>query len=290
MPKIARAISVRPEPTKPARPTISPRRSSNETPPKTPRRPRPSAFTMTSPISASSFGNSCSSERPTISWIISACGQARRSSRVATCWPSRRIVTVSEIAVTSSSRWLMKTIATPRSRRPRMIEKSRSTSGGESAAVGSSMIRRRASDDSALAISSSWRSATPRPLTGRSGPKSAPSSSRIARARDCISRQSTVCAPVRGMAAGEHVLGDAQVGEDRRLLVHREQAEPVGGERVGDRGDLCRRSGSAPLSECTMPVRILTSVDLPAPFSPTSACTEDASMLKLTSATACTPP
>ena len=39
-----------------------------------------------------------------------------------------------------------------------------------------------------------------------------------------------------------------------------------------------------------MPVRILTSVDLPAPFSPTSAWTEDALMLKLTSETACTPP
>ena len=197
MPKMARAISVRPEPTKPARPTISPRRSSNETPPKTPRRPSPSALTTTSPISACSFGNSCSSERPTISWIISLCGSPA-VARVATCWPSRRIVTVSEIAVTSSRRWLMKTIATPRSRRSRMIEKSRSTSGGESAAVGSSMIRRRASEESALAISSSWRSATPRPLTGRSGPKSAPSSSRIVFAFDCISPQSTVCALVRG--------------------------------------------------------------------------------------------
>ena len=71
-----RATSVLPDPTKPASPTISPRRSSNEMPEKTPRRVRPSARSTTSPISASSFGKSASSERPTISRTISPCGSS----------------------------------------------------------------------------------------------------------------------------------------------------------------------------------------------------------------------
>ena len=88
-----------------------------------------------------------------------------------------------------------------------------------------------------------------------------------------IAPQSTV--PQRGaeVAAGEDVLGDGQVLEDRRLLVHRDDAEPMRGLRVADPPRLARRSTSSPSSGWTMPVRILTSVDLPAPFSPTSAWT-----------------
>ena len=51
----------------------------------------------------------------------------------------------------------------------RTVAKRLSTSCGESAAVGSSMISSRALDESAFAISSSCRSATPSPRTGVSG-------------------------------------------------------------------------------------------------------------------------
>ena len=107
------------------------------------------------------------------------------------CRPSRRTVTVSAIAPTSSSRWLMKMIATPRSRSCRtMREQASRPRAAESAAVGSSMISRRASDESALAISSSCLSATPSPRTGVSGPKSTPSSARM-RLASGMARQST---------------------------------------------------------------------------------------------------
>src|SRR5690242_1886030 len=44
-----------------------------------------------------------------------------------------------------------------------------------------------------------------------------------------------------------------------------------------------------PLSAVTAPARILTSVDFPAPFSPTSACTSPARTSKSTPESACTP-
>lgn len=56
-------------------------------------------------------------------------------------------------AKTSSSLCVMKRIATSRSRSLRTIAKSRSTSGNESAAVGSSMISTFAFSDKAFAIS-----------------------------------------------------------------------------------------------------------------------------------------
>ena len=49
-----------------------------------------------------------------------------------------------------------------------------------------------------------------------------------------IARQSTVPKRAAEVAAGEDVLGDRQILEDRRLLVHRDDAEPVRGLRVGD--------------------------------------------------------
>jgi hypothetical protein len=63
------------------------------------------------------------------------------------------IVTCCVNANTSSSRCVMNKIAAPRSRSVRTIVNSRSTSGSDNAAVGSSMISTFAFSDSALAIS-----------------------------------------------------------------------------------------------------------------------------------------
>ena len=67
--------------------------------------------------------------------------------------PSRITVTVSQIVKTSSRRCEMNSTAAPCSRSVRTTLNSRSTSGPESAAVGSSMISTRASKLSAFAIS-----------------------------------------------------------------------------------------------------------------------------------------
>ena len=96
------------------------------------------------------------------------------------------------------------------------------------------MISRRALEESAFAISSSCRSATPSPRTGVSGSIPTAISPRMRAVSTRIAPQSTV--PKRGaeVAAGEDVLGDGQILEDRRLLVHGDDAQPVCGLRVGD--------------------------------------------------------
>ena len=67
--------------------------------------------------------------------------------------PSRRTVTVSQMVKISSRRWLMNSTAAPRSLSVRTTLNRRSTSWPERAAVGSSMISTRASNESAFAIS-----------------------------------------------------------------------------------------------------------------------------------------
>ena len=67
--------------------------------------------------------------------------------------------------------------------------------------------------------------------------------------------------------------GDVEVGDQRRLLVDRHQA---GAARLGGRVHVARASPRIrmrPASGRTPPVRIFTSVDLPAPFAPISAWT-----------------
>ena len=90
----------------------------------------------------------------------------------------------------------------------------------ESAAVGSSMIRTRASKDSALAISTICWSAIDRPRAGRSG--SSRDAEAVEQALDLVAasraRSIRPSAPQR-LAAHEDVLGDREVGEERRLLV-----------------------------------------------------------------------
>ena len=93
--------------------------------------------------------------------------------------------------------------------------------GPDSAAVGSSMIRTRASKLSALAISTICWSAIERPRTGRSGSSRTPRRSsspwtwRVHRA--------AVDPPQRAerVVAHDDVLRDAEVGEERGLLVDR---------------------------------------------------------------------
>src|SRR3989338_1321583 len=65
------------------------------------------------------------------------------------------------------------------------------------------------------------------------------------------------------------------------------QASLARGDPVGSGAPAKRMS---PASGITAPLRILSRVDLPAPFSPTSACTSPGRTSRSTAASACTPP
>ncbi len=99
-------------------------------------------------------------------------------------------VTRWQSAKISSSRWEMNRTAAPWSRSARAIEKSRSTSAPDSAAVGSSMTITLASKERALAISTICWSAMDRPLAGPDGSSGTPSRSISASTRRRSSRPS----------------------------------------------------------------------------------------------------
>ncbi len=89
--------------------------------------------------------------------------------------------------------------------------------------------------------------------------------------------------------AHEQVLRDREVRDDVRLLVDDADAGRV---RVGRRAEVLRRPVNlqAPASGRCTPSMMRISVDLPAPFSPTSASTSPARMPSDTSDSACTTP
>ena len=72
------------------------------------------------------------------------------------------------------------------------------------------------------------------------------------------------------------VLGDREIGKERRLLIDRRDAEGTRRVRIDDARTSRPPTASVPASARSAPVMILISVDLPAPFSPTSACTSPA--------------
>ena len=172
-------------------------------------------------------------------------------------------VTVSQIANTSSRRWEMKRIAAPCSRSVRTTVNSRSTSGPESAAVGSSMISTRASKLSALAISTICWSAIERPRTGRSESSLTPRRSSRPWTCACIARAVDALEAAERVVAHDDVLRDAQVREERRLLVDHRDAGVAGVVRASGSRPARRRRSISPPSRRTTPPSTLTSVDLP---------------------------
>ena len=109
-PKIVSAISVRPLPTSPARPTTSPSRTRKLTSSKLGREVRFSTTSISLRPPASVWARTRSlvtSSRPTIA-ITSAARSTPERGALSTLSPSRRTVTRSLMASTSSNRWLMK--------------------------------------------------------------------------------------------------------------------------------------------------------------------------------------
>ncbi|MNT39973.1 hypothetical protein D3C72_1762610 [compost metagenome] len=103
-PKMARATSVRPAPIRPEKPSISPRRKSKLSGPKTSLRCKSVTRSSTSAVGAETrSGNFSSRVRPTIFATMASRVVAAKSS-VQTNLPSRSTVTLSMMCCISSSR------------------------------------------------------------------------------------------------------------------------------------------------------------------------------------------
>ena len=178
---------------------------------------------------------------------------------------------------------------TPWAFRSRITRKRLSTSWSLSDAVGSSMIRIRASAPRARAISTSCCSGIDSRRTSRAG---------VDRRADPIEEPLRPLAPLapadpppvaaRLQPQGD-VLGHRQVGEERRLLIDGRDPQRLGPRRVVAL-DRLPVNLHRPLVGACAPVMILISVDLPAPFSPISAWTSPARRSNETPFRAWTPP
>ena len=137
-PKIARASSVRPAPTSPARATISPARISSDAP-FTPAAVR----SRTVRAGGASAGGTCFggyvrlTERPSIA-ATSESSVSSEAGPVFTTFPSRRTVIVSASASTSPRKWETRITVRPLRVRVRTMSWNRWTSIADRAAVGSS--------------------------------------------------------------------------------------------------------------------------------------------------------
>ena len=173
------------------------------------------------------------------------------------------------------------------------MSNSRRTSASGSAAVGSSMIRTRASCDSAVAISTRWRLATESVADRRVDVEIvACRAGRGARARRWriaapVERAAAACA-ARGRGRCSRrpsAPGTAAVpGRRRRCRPPAPRAGRRSATVCAVDGDRCRRRAGA------TPDMILISVDLPAPFSPSSAWTSPGRTSKLTPRSTATGP
>ena len=147
--------SLRPEPTSPARPTISPafdrrgRRRGRARHVEVPH-PQHRVASCWRPPGCEGRG---SRARGRSSGGSASRGRTRRSGRRRPARPSRRTVTWSARSKISFMRWETKTTATPLSRSARTTSKSAATWSSGSELVGSSRITTRASIESARAIS-----------------------------------------------------------------------------------------------------------------------------------------
>ena len=97
-------------------------------------------------------------------------------------------------------------------------------------------------------------------------------------------------APVEPLVVPEHdVLPDGQRLDEAEVLVHHADAEGGRGLRIGDRRGT-PSSSTRPSSGWTRPISTFISVDLPAPFSPSTPCTSPARKTRSTPSHATTAP
>ena len=238
---------MRPAPTRPKSPTISPPRAAKSMPARWSRSASPSTRSRSAPEMAT-FGRWAKvAGRPTMctmrSALVSAFAGWSTISR-----PSRSTTTRSQCASASSRRWVMKMSPTPWAASSCASANSRSPSAGVSEEVGSSRIRRRGCSAIALASSTSCCSPLRRLPSGVRGsmwPR--PTRASTARAAAFEPAETDEAAAVRPVAAEEDVLGDAERAGGRELLVDEADAEVLAlahraeRDRAAGEGDLAGR-------------------------------------------------
>src|SRR5581483_4623298 len=277
-----------PWPARPPIPRISPRRSANETPAtRSPRRSLTSSTGTASSATAGTSGYIRSIVRPVISVTASL---SVSFARVATCSPLRKIVIRSARFATSPQRCEVKMTHFHCSRRPRTSPNSHSTSCSASAEVGSSRKRISGSRRSARATSITCRCASESAAGSSFGSipsipsRAKTSSARVASSRRRISRAGP-CGSFRRKRFSATVSHGISVSSWK--TVPTPSARASSGRRNSTSPP---RTRSVPESGRSTPLRILIIVLLPAPFSPTSACTSPKSALNDASESARTPP
>ena len=183
----------------------------------------------------------------------------------------------------------MKMVLTPSRRRSAITISSRSVSEMVRLEVGSSMITSRLSSERALAISSSCRCASDRRATGASGAKSTPRRAKIGSTSAAIRRRSmSRSGPFRGSRPMNTLPAASRLSSRLSSWCTKAMPAPIASATV-----MASRSTPSmrmwPRVGATTPPSTFISVDLPAPFSPTSPITSPGATARLTSSSATTP-
>ena len=221
--------------------------------------------------------------------IMASCPIAPRASSPTTA-PSRSTTTLSAHCSTSFRRCEMKITATPLALSSAITFRRRAVSEAVRLDVGSSMMTMRASSDSALMISTSWRWASERSATGVSASKSQPSRRSSGATFALIAVRSisfngppkTGSRPIITLAATSRL--------SKRLSSWCTKAMPAA-MAPATVSEPCATPSMriTPSLGSTTPPRIFIRVDLPAPFSPISARTSPRSTRRPTRSSAFTP-
>ena len=206
--------------------------------------------------------------------------------------PSRSTATSVQISKTSSRWWEMYMIATPASRSWRTRSNRRRTAPRSRAAVGSSSSRQRVPAASARMISTTCRCSTVRLAHGASAATSKPQSVMIVRACSRIRRQSTRPrgpGPRRGWRPRKTFSATVRPGTTiecwNTVAIRPRHAATSPSEGAG-----WPSKRTSPASGGTIPLRMDTSVDLPAPLRPTRPRQRPRCRLSSTPRSACVEP
>ena len=194
-PAMRRANRVRPAPTSPPRPTISPAPSRRAT-------GAAAARTASSIAGLSPMSKRRARKRSSTSWpTMCRTSSVRVISAVRpvnTSRPLRSTVTLSAISKTSSRRCETKRTSRPRRFSSLTMAKRRVRSSADRTAVGSSSVRMRADVERARAISTSCRPATLSEPAMARGSSGRPNSASRRAVRSCSARRSSRRQRVRG--------------------------------------------------------------------------------------------
>ena len=225
---------MRPEPTSPARPRISPSRSVNEASWTSGARVRPRTWSTVASRGGLRSGNSASMRPPTMCPIRVSTGVSAGSS-VATVRPSFSTVTRSPSWRTSPSRCEIQMIPTPSAASRRTTLNSASTSTSSRTADGSSRMSSLTECDNARAIETTCCCGRPqrRHRRGRGDvlvPEPGEQRGRLAVHRRPVQQRTAVA-----FVAQEHVQGDRQMRDQVELLIDGGDAPTDRGVGVADR-------------------------------------------------------